>query len=61
MASTRQLPGNPDSQNGDDVPSLIRRTALSAMPFVSDLCRVNLSWIQFKSSHLSVSSSKTAM
>ena len=61
MAPTRELPGNHDSTNSDDVPSFTWRTAVSAMPFLSDLYPADLSWIHLKSSHHSEKTSKIAM
>ena len=40
----------PDCSNTADVPSFTRRTALSAIPFVSDLCGVDVQWFQERSS-----------
>ena len=47
----RIWPPSPDCSNTADVPSFTRRTALSAMPFVSDRWGVDVPWFHDKTSH----------
>ena len=42
MESAHQFSSGPDWNNTADVPSFTLRTALSAIPFVSDLCGVDV-------------------
>ena len=48
--SAHQLSYRPDCNNTTEVPSFTLRTALSALPFVSDLCGVDVQWFQERSS-----------
>ena len=50
MESAHQLSLRPDCDNTAEVPSFTLRTALSAIPFVSDLCGVDVQWFQERSS-----------
>ena len=50
MESARHSIFRPDCNSTADVSSLTLRTALSAIPFVSDLCGVNEQWFQDNSS-----------
>ena len=50
MESAHHFPSRPDCNSTVDVPSLILRTALSAIPLVSDLCGVDVEWLQERSS-----------
>ena len=52
MESADQLSFRPDSNNTAEVPSFTLRTALSAIPFVSDLCGVDVQWFQEISSQV---------
>ena len=45
MESAHHLSSRPDCNNTAEVPSLVLRTALSAMPIVSDLCGVDVQLI----------------
>ena len=42
FADSSNIPWNPACNNTADVPSFTLRTALSAIPFVSDLCGVDV-------------------
>ena len=46
-----QFSSRPDRNNMAEVPSFTLRTALSAIPLVSDLCGVEVQWFQERSSH----------
>ena len=46
MESAHQFSFRPDCNNTAEVPSLTPRTALSPIPFVSDLCGVDVQWFQ---------------
>ena len=48
--SAHHFSSRPDCNSTADVPSLILRTALSAITFVSDLCGVDVQWCQDHSS-----------
>ena len=50
MESAHHSSSRPDCNNTEDVPSFTLRTALSAIPFVSDLCGVDVQWFQERSS-----------
>ena len=50
MESAHHFSSRPDCNNTADVPSSILRTALSAIPFVPDVCRVDVRWLQDNSS-----------
>ena len=50
MESAHQFSSGPDCNNTAAVPSFTLRTALSAIPFVSDLCGVDVQWFQERSS-----------
>ena len=50
MESAHQLSFRPDCNNTAEVPSFALRTALSAIPFVSDLFGVDVQWFQERSS-----------
>ena len=50
MESAHQLSIEPDCNNTAEVPSFTLRTALSAIPFVSDPCGVDVQWLQERSS-----------
>ena len=50
MESAHFFSSRPDCNNTADVPSSVLRTALSAIPFVSDLCGVDVQWFQERSS-----------
>ena len=50
MESAHQLSFRPDCNNTAEVPSFTLRTALSAIPFVSDRCGVDVQWFQERSS-----------
>ena len=50
MESAHQFSSRPYCNNTWDVPSLTQSTALSAIPFVSDLCGVDVQWFQERSS-----------
>ena len=56
MASAHQRSCSPDWTNTDEVPSITRRAARSATPFVSDLRGVDLPWFQFSSSQAFINS-----
>ena len=49
--SAHHFSSRPDCNNTADVPSFTLRTALSTIPFVSDLCGVDVQWFQERSSH----------
>ena len=51
----------PDCNNTADVPSFTLRTALSAIPFVSDLCGVDVQWFQERSSEALPNSKKLSV
>ena len=46
MESAHHFSSRPDCNSTADFPFLILRTALSAIPFVSDLCGVDVHWFQ---------------
>ena len=46
MESAHHVSSRPDCNGTADVPSLTLRTALSAIPFVFDLCGVVVQWFQ---------------
>ena len=48
--SAHHFSSRPDCNNTADVPSFTLRTALSTIPFVSDLCGVDVQWFQERSS-----------
>ena len=50
MESAHHSLSRPDRNNTADVPSFTLHTALSAIPFVSDLCGVDVQWFQEESS-----------
>ena len=50
MESAHHSLSRPDRNNTADVPSFTLHTALSAIPFVSDLCGVDVQWFQERSS-----------
>ena len=50
MESAHQLSFRPDCNNTAEVLSFTLRTALSAIPFVSDLCGIHVQWFQERSS-----------
>ena len=50
MESAHQFSSRPDCNNTAEVPSFTLRTTLSAFPFVSDLCGVDVQWFQERSS-----------
>ena len=50
VESAHQLSSRPDCNNTAEVPSFTLRTALSAIPLVSDLCGVDVQWFQERSS-----------
>ena len=50
MESAHHSSSKPDYISTSEVPSLILRTALSAIPFISDLCGVDVQWFQVNSS-----------
>ena len=50
MESAHHFSSRPDCSNTADVPSFTLRTALSAIPFVSDLCGVDVQRFQERSS-----------
>ena len=50
MESAHQFSFRPDCNNTAEVPSFTLRTALSAIPFVSDLCGVDVQCFQERSS-----------
>ena len=50
MESAQQFSFRIDCNNTAEVPSISLRTALSAIPFVSDLCGVDVQWFQERSS-----------
>ena len=49
MESAHQFSSRPDCNNTAEVPSFTLRTALSAIPLVSDLCDVDVQWFQERS------------
>ena len=51
METDHHLSSSPDCSNTADVPSFILRTALSAIPFVSDRWGVEVPWFHDNSSH----------
>ena len=50
MESAQHSLSRRDCNNAADVPSFTLRTGLSAIPFVSDLCGVDVQWFQQRSS-----------
>ena len=50
MDSAHHFPSRPDCNNTAEVPFFTLRTALSAIPFVSDLCGVDVQLFQERSS-----------
>ena len=48
MESAHQFSSRPDCNNTAEVPSFTLRFAFSAIPFVSDLCGVDVQWIPEK-------------
>ena len=50
MESAHQLSFRPDCNSTTELPSFTLRTALSAIPFVSDQCGVDVQWFQERSS-----------
>ena len=50
IESAHQFSSRPDCNNTAEVPSFTLRTALSTIPFVSDLCGVDVQWFQERSS-----------
>ena len=50
MDPAHQCSSRPDCNSTADVPPFTLRTALSAIPFVSDLCGVDVLWLQERSS-----------
>ena len=59
--SAHQLSFRPDCNNTADVPTFTLRTALSAIPFVSDLCGVDVQWFQERSSQALPNSKKLSV
>ena len=58
MESAHQLSFRPDCNNTAEVPSFTLRTALSAIPLVSDRCGVVVQWFQERSSQALPNSKK---
>ena len=50
MESAHHFSSRPDCNRTADVPSFTLRTAVSAIPLVSDLCGVDVQWFQVNSS-----------
>ena len=50
MESAHHFSSRPDCNNTAEVPSFALRAALSAIPFVSDRCGVDVQWFQERSS-----------
>ena len=61
MESAHQLSFIPDCKNTAEVPSFSLRTALSAIPFVSDLCGVDVQFFQERSSQALPNSKELSM
>ena len=50
MESAHRSLSRPDSNSTADVPFFTVRTALPAIPFLSDLCGIDVQWLQDNSS-----------